>query len=144
MSQTELQNLIQQTKGMWDAGGPANESDLLRIISKFGEGIPQDYLDFLRLTNGAEGKLPVNPWWFVIWAAETVIERWNAYRMEESIPGYMAFGSNAGDEMFVFNLTDKAPKPVYIMPFIGKEPGAEIKVANDFVSFVQLFGKSES
>jgi hypothetical protein len=142
--QSGISQFVQQSKGKWDQAEPATEADLHNIQLRFGARVPKDYLDFLRISNGGEGSLPVQPWWFVIWAAETIIERWIAYEMEEYIPGYLAFGSNGGGEAFVFNLNAATPERVYIMPFIGMEPGQEILVASSFKEFVRLFGKNDT
>lgn len=144
MSSDELRKLVAESGVNWHRADPANEPDLQALLSHFGDAVPADYLDFLRITNGGEGELPAWPWFFVIWAAETVIERWNEHKMEEFIPRYMAFGSNAGDEMLVFNLESERPDRVYAMPYVGMQPGAEIPVADSFRSFVGKFGKGET
>jgi hypothetical protein len=49
-------------------------------VNHAGFALPQAYLDFLRISNGGEGELPVQPYWFQICRAEPqvpVLMVWN-------------------------------------------------------------------
>ena len=131
-----MKNLIDRCT--WEKSDPANPADIKLLMEKFGDRIPKDYLDFMATCNGCETEIPVNPWWLIVWAAESIIDRWNGYEMEEYIPGFMAFGSNGGDEMYVFHLESNDPNKVYMMPYIGMEPDQAIPVADNFRALIEM------
>jgi len=124
----------------WDRESPASSESIEDFVSKSGLNLPGDYLEFLRLSNGGEGELPVDPYWFQIWPAEDVLEHNEEYQVKEILPGFFAFGSNGGGEMLAFDIRNQGSWRVYMIPFIPMDESDAQEVASDFLSFIQLFG----
>ena len=127
----------------WDREKPAPSHSIENLVSKSGLQLPEDYLDFLRLSNGGEGELPVDPYWFQIWRAEEVLKLNERYQVNSYVPGFFAFGSNLGGEMLAFDTRKHGSWPVYMIPFITMDESDAKKVASDFLSFAQLLGIEE-
>src|SRR5262245_58891832 len=91
LSEYAVMPLIETLKypsAKWDREQPAPESAIKNLIEQAGIELPEDYIAFLRYSNGGEGELGIQPWWFRIWAAEEVIEANRNYEVHENIPGF--------------------------------------------------------
>jgi hypothetical protein len=127
----------------WDREKSASPEAINSLASNSGLNLPKDYLDFLSLSNGGEGELPVDPYWFQIWSAENVLEHNEGYQVAQFLPGFFAFGSNGGGEMLAFDTRKDGAWPVYMIPFVPMEEADAREVASEFLSFAQLFGIEE-
>jgi hypothetical protein len=127
----------------WDRENPASTDSIESLVSRSGLKLPKDYLDFLRMSNGGEGELPVDPYWFQIWPAEEVLEHNEGYQVSTNVPGFFAFGSNGGGELLAFDTREHVSWPVYMIPFVPMDESDAKKVASDFLSFAELLGIEE-
>jgi hypothetical protein len=96
--------------------------------------LPDQYLEFLARTNGAEGELALEPGWVQVWPAEEALVASEEYEIPQYLPGYFAFGGNGGGELFVFPLSG-ASRPIFMVPAVGMSREHLIEVATDFASF---------
>lgn len=133
--------LIQDASAAWDRQPPATESIVAKLASESGYNLPEDYLTFLRQTNGGEGELGVQPGWFQIWNAEEVIEFGVEYEVPKYAPGFFAIGSNGGGEILAFDTRNGTPWTIVALPCIGLEPDAAMTVASSFNEFVAQMGR---
>jgi hypothetical protein len=141
---SDLARLVNDPSAKWERASPAEESCVASLSGAFGKPLPQDFLTFLKLSNGGEGELGVWPGWFIIWAAETVPERNKAYEVADRYPGFVAFGSNGGGEMLAFDLRCAGTCPIVALPFIGLDVEEAMPVAPDFSAFVKQLGRESS
>ncbi|MBN8781337.1 SMI1/KNR4 family protein [Thiobacillus sp.] len=96
---------------------PAEASVIAQFRIDHGVELPEDYVDFLLHSNGADG--PVGETGYVsLWAIDELSELNRGYRVEEFAPGLLLFGSDGGDEAFAFDLRDSS-MPIVEVPFIG-------------------------
>jgi hypothetical protein len=133
------------TSRMTSTRSPACEAALAELRAQV-PSLPRAYLEYLARVNGCEGDLGVEPGWVELWPAERVVENNTAYHVAEYLPGYFAFGSNGGGEMFVFRLngTEVQRRAVYTVPFIPMQE-AEIGIVTDnFEDFAAAIGKKMS
>ena len=105
--------------------------------------LPDDYFEFLARHNGGEGSLGVNPGWFQLWPAESVVESSDGYGLPTFLPGYTAIGSNGGGELFVF-ASSGMPPGLFMVPAIGMARETLALVAPSFTQFVAAFGREWS
>lgn len=80
----------------WHPEPPAAPDALEVLLLGSGLNLPQDYLRFLRCSNGGEGELGVHPGWFSLWPAEEVLELNQSIEVQKWLPGFFGFGSNGG------------------------------------------------
>jgi hypothetical protein len=99
--------------------------------------LPESYLNFLRQYGTLEGELSVQPCWFRVWAADDVMQANCDYQVQELLPGWFAFGSSGGGELFAFDTRTNRPWKVFMIPSIGMDETDAMVVAEDFESFVK-------
>jgi hypothetical protein len=81
---------------------------LARLRDRFGHAIPDDYFDFVQVSNGGEG--PVGERGYVqLWSAEDLERESRDYDPEGVAPHLLMFGSNLGGTVYAFDTrtTDK-------------------------------------
>jgi hypothetical protein len=103
--------------------------------------LPQSYLSFLRANGEVEGGLSIEPGWFRIWAANDVWQANLDYRICELLPGYLAFGSNSGSGLFLFDTRPPHPWKIFIIDANSMEEVDVLFVAENFDAFVAAFEK---
>jgi len=126
--------------GIWRGNPPASEFTIQKLLTDCGLKLPAAYLDQLRLSNGGEGDLAVEPGWVCFWPAEEVVKLNKNYEVGEFIPGFFWFGSNGGGELLAFKVKDSANWPIYMIPFIPMEEEYAEVVAEDFETFKDAIG----
>jgi hypothetical protein len=96
-------------------------------------GLPSAYLELLRLGNGGEVGLSVDPLTFCLDSAESAFDYWRSgtYTMN----GVFVFGGNGGGELLAFDLRTPGKCPVVAFDPIDPE-GSLQQVAEDFKNFM--------
>lgn len=136
-----IADLVQDSSAKWDRESPASEAALEKLLSESGLELPEDYLEFLRQSNGGEGELGVQPGWFHIWKAEEVVQAGLEYEVPKYAPGFFAFGGNGGGELLAFDARKNRPWPVVALPCIGLAADETMLVADHFKDLVAQMGK---
>jgi hypothetical protein len=134
-----LEHLIRDPDALWTREAPAPAEAVERLAAALPE-LPPDYLAFLRISNGGEGDLSVEPGWFSLWPAEEVAELNAAYKVPGFLPGFLAFGSDGGGEMLAFGAAGERWGRVFAVPSIPMEAGGAAEIAPDFAMLVRSFG----
>ncbi len=132
---------LKQRKAHWDRVPPADESAIQALVEQSGVDLPQEYLAFLRFSNGGDGHISVEPGWFQIWPAEEVVETNQFFELEEELPGFFGFGSNGGGEMLAFDMRGPQPWPIVMVPFGPLEAEFAVRIADDFLAFADAIGR---
>lgn len=107
--------------------------------------LPEELLQLLRYSNGGEGPIPVQPWWFVLDSAEQIAATARLGTLTEFFPSLFVFGGNGGGEAFALDWRDPEISPVvcFDMTNIDLEESIML-VAPDFSAFVTLLGRDEA
>jgi len=105
-----------------------------RAASKFH--LPEEYLSFLRQTNGGEGSVGEGGAYAIFWKLEELNELNDAYQVEEFAPGLFLFGSNGGGEAFAFDGRNE-PGRIVKVPFVGMELDSVRLIAPNFDEFLE-------
>ncbi|MBL0918604.1 MAG: SMI1/KNR4 family protein [Hydrogenophaga sp.] len=104
--------------------------------------LPAAYVSYL-LENGAfEGNLSKGPPFdgessIVLFGTDEIDQINDDYQLDEYAAGFLAFGSNGGGELYVFD----SAGAVYVMPEIGMEPGAALLAASNFPEFAKRINR---
>jgi hypothetical protein len=69
-----LHHILTDPTADWKREPPANETAIQKLIQESGIDFPEEYLEFLRYSNGGDGELGIEPYWFDIFPAEEVLE----------------------------------------------------------------------
>ena len=138
---TLLQILCDSTAS-WSRLPPASEARIDALTAEVDFDLPVEYLDFLRYSNGGEGSLCIEPWYFQLCSAEEVLKFNLGYRVEEFLPGWFAIGSSGSSDMLAIRKGDGSPCPVYMVPFVPMAESDAILIAHDFEMFAMAFGRN--
>lgn len=125
-----------QTGSDWKAFEPPLSSDeiadAIRILAR---PIPAELIELYRGCNGGEGSLPYQPWGFILWGLEDVVQLSEDNHYRKYFSAYLFFGTNGGGEYFGVDHLGR----VFIMdPVAGEE--SIIVVANSFHEFLATVG----
>jgi|SRR5579859_1648716 len=85
-----------------------------KVISSLDFQLPNDYLEFMQESNGAEGILGNN--YLVLWRIEDLINSNKDYNVDQYAPGFFIFGSNGGGTAYAM---DKQTHVVVAFEFVG-------------------------
>lgn len=127
-------------QGQWEVVQPCTENVLQDLVKAAAIELPPEYLEYLRRSNGGGGDIGMEPGLVHLWAAEEVAQSNQEYEVQRNVPGFYAFGSSGGGEMFAFDTHRKKPWPIVIIPFIPMDAAYAVQIATDFASFQTMFG----
>lgn len=95
--------------------------DLERLVSSLHAQLPADYLEFMRVSNGAEGPVGEDAY-VVLWPVEEIFELNETYRVDDFAPGLVLFGTDGGNTGFAFDRRAEDPQIVSV-PLVGMSLG---------------------
>ena len=121
--------------GVWRFANPASDAAIAALRAAVPTSLPDSYFAFLRVTNGGEGDLGVDPGWFAPWRAEDVLINNRAYQVGKFAPGLFGFGSNGGGECLGFDLRGAGAGRIVMVPFIGMGVRESVVIAENFDQF---------
>lgn len=106
--------------------------------------LPKELLELLRYSNGGEGPLAAQPFWFQLYPAEEIAEIERSGAFEEFFDGLFVFGRNGGGEAIAVDLRNEKAAPVisFDMTNMDIEEGV-LHIASDFATFVDMVGRNE-
>ena len=138
----KLLSILSDPSASWSRRQPAAEESIQSLTASCDFALPEEYLSFLRYSNGGEGSLCIEPWYFQLCPAEEVGAYNSGYNVGKFLPGYLAIGSNDGGEMLAIRKRDGSPCPVYMVPFIPMAESDAVQIASDFETFAMALGRS--
>jgi hypothetical protein len=132
---------MSQEEPVWNESAPATPGAVDSLIRHAGISLPADYLAFLASSNGLDGEIRVQPYWLILWPAEEVLAGNRGYCVSEYAPGFFAFGTSGGGEMYAFTVREgNAEGPIVAIPFIPMDPSLALPVADTFEELLALKG----
>jgi hypothetical protein len=96
--------------------------------------VPDDFINFLKFSNGAEGKIGNH--YLVIWRVQDLFTLNQSYAVEKFAPGFFLIGSDGGDEGYGYDFRDKKLSIVNI-PFIDMHWINAKIMSDDFLGFLR-------
>lgn len=111
----------------------ASES-LVNVLKDNEPGIPQDYLEFLRFSNGAVGFIGKS--YIKIWSIDEVVDLNEAYEIYSNHPGLLYIGTNGGGEAYAIDLRPESKARYGMIPFITIGFNDLLPYGNSFMEFL--------
>lgn len=127
-------------KGSLELGEKPFELDLEKLLPQLPLDLPNSYLEFIKNHNGANGDLPIQPFWCVLWQIDELIENNQDYEIQETLPNYFGIGGNGGGEFIAINLQNKR---IYAIPFIVMSEEDSLLITESFEEFEKILGFKE-
>jgi hypothetical protein len=95
--------------------------------------LPDDYIAYVEGGGLPEGFANGMPGYVALWNPDEIEEVNAAYGV---LAGFLGFGSNEGSELLVFDRNGA----VFMLPAVGMEPSAAIRVAGSWNEFARRIG----
>lgn len=121
----------------FNGNAPATAEEIAAAERNLGRSLPNDFREFLRVSNGGEGSIGEN--YVMLWNTEELGEYNGSYQVNEYAPGLLLFGSDGGGEGYAFD-TRTSPPPIVTVPFVGMALKYANPVAETFVAFLKKLG----
>jgi hypothetical protein len=125
----------------WDKKEPAKPGFIQELVDNAEKELPDDYLALLFYSNGGEGRLGIEPYWFQLWPAENVIALNQEYRIGKLAPGFFGFGSSGGGELLAFDIQNGESFKIAVIPFVPMSKNGARIIAENFGEFVRAIGR---
>jgi hypothetical protein len=119
---------------------PATAEALKAVEAMLVIEFPDQYKDFLLLSNGSEGSIGENSY-LVIWPIEEIVKRNDGYAVSEFVPELVYFGSNGGGSAFAFDKREKMT-PIVKFPFDSIDIVDAKLLGNTFIEFLENISNS--
>jgi hypothetical protein len=117
---------------------PASETDVAKACAGVRFNLPEEYLDLLRFTNGAEATLSIDPWWFQLWSSDEAGRHNLGYQVQRWHPEYFAFGSSGGGVLFAFKEGAAPRTKVFGIPLDSMNSEDIYLIAADLKSLLRV------
>lgn len=114
---------------------PATDDQIAAFNDETGNELPQDYIEFLKMTDGGEGSIGKNSY-VSLWRISDLLPLNRDYQVEAYAPGLLVFGSDGGGEAYGFD-TRSAPWNVVEAPFVGMEWSQARPLGASFTEFLE-------
>ncbi|OJX39880.1 MAG: hypothetical protein BGO78_13985 [Chloroflexi bacterium 44-23] len=111
-----------------------NDSQLKTLSLSLTHPLPDDFISFMKFSNGAIGMMGIN--YLEIVKAEELIPFNRDYSVESDAPGLFIFGTDGGGEAYGFDFREQDPVVVEV-PFIGMDWEVAIRKGDNFLDFLQ-------
>lgn len=130
-----------------DLDPPVTDDALARLTSHvattYGVDLPEDYVTFLRLADGADGELE-NGAPVVFWKAALLPQVNEESETERWMPGMFIVGSDAGDALYGIDLRPDAPPERYVETFDVMEWDYVMWRGRSFLELLQYLGQPQA
>jgi len=136
-----LHEILSSPEAQWTRQAPASESALAALVAGVDFELPAGYLAFLRYSNGGEGDMCLEPGYFRLEPAESVVEYNLDYQVQRFLPGFFAIGSSGGGEMLAIRKDAASPCPIYMVPFVPMAAEDAVETAFNFELFAMSLGR---
>jgi hypothetical protein len=114
---------------------PVTEAMINAFIPGSGTRLPDEYLEFLRISDGIEGFIGKNSY-VIFWPLEELLELNKAYQVNEYAPGLFLFGSDGGGEAYAFDT--RSSMSIVRVPFVGMGLNEVRPIAPTFSGFLEV------
>ncbi len=117
---------------------PAPDPSQVKQFSEHAPpNLPRTYVRFMEACNRARGKIPYETGYIEFFPLDTVLHENRAHQLEQSLPGFFAFGSDGGDELYVFDLRKDDGAPVCSVSAKSARVSDVSAITNSFSEFLE-------
>jgi len=125
----------------WKGRLGSEERSINNLQRQLSFALPDEYLNLLRFSDGGEGPLAENPYYFQLDDAKTALTCAASDNHDRSdLSGFFIFGSNGGGEFMALDVRREPPYPVVCIDMVAGGESA-LHVADNFKLFLELIGR---
>ena len=123
---------------------PATIAELEAVETSVGFSLPVEIRHLLRLSNGGSTFFgspgTAADHYIDLWSTSELVPNNLEYQVSDYVPGFFAFGSNGGGELYVFEKRLES-NGVFQLPAIGMSNSSLVEFSSSFAGFLALFGQ---
>lgn len=117
-----------------DFSDPADSEIIASVEREVGMEFPEQYKDFMRTSNGAEGPLGDSSY-LSIWPLDEIADLNEDYGVKKFTPGLLYFGSDGGGTAYAFD-NRVVPPNIVEFPFDSIHIEDAVKIADTLDEFI--------
>ncbi len=133
----DVQKLLRNPRFRLNRGPAPDPSHLKQFREHAPPNLPRTYVRFMEACDGARGKIPYDTGYIEIFPIQRVLDENRAHHVGETLPGFFAFGSDGGDELFVFDLRKDDGAPVCSVSAKTTAVSGIAPITNSFSEFLE-------
>jgi SMI1 / KNR4 family (SUKH-1) len=133
----DVQKLLRNPRFRLEQGDAAGPDTVKQFQDGAPPNLPRTYLRFMRACNGARGKIPYDTGYIDFWPLERVLEKNREHGIDRSLAGFFAFGTDGGDELFLFDLRKDDGAAVCSVSAKSPSAAAVAPITNSFSEFLE-------
>jgi SMI1/KNR4 family protein SUKH-1 len=133
----DVQKLLRNPRFRLLRDPPPDPSQVKQFSEHAPPNLPRTYIRFMEACDRARGKIPYDTGYIEFFALEAVLDENKAHHIRESLPGFFAFGSDGGEELYVFDLRKEDGAPVCTVSAKSASVGGVSAITNSFSEFLE-------
>jgi SMI1 / KNR4 family (SUKH-1) len=135
-----VKQILSDPNRKWKGAAPASEIEIRSLENALGISLPSEYGELLRLNNGGEGELALDPLWFQLFEVRWAISLATNEFYKGQFPGILFFGGNGGLESIGFDMRGKhQPWPIVAIDCIAGLDSL-ITISANIGEFIEAIG----
>jgi hypothetical protein len=134
-----MSNKIDELTEKFEKSSGASDSEISQIRLLTRQALPQDYIDFLKKSNGAEGFVKKS--YVRIFPVSEIGPANDALEVNEFAPGLIIFASDGADTAYAFDAR-KDPICIVKVPFIGMSLDEVHFCGNSLTEFLEQLSRN--
>jgi len=132
MNNFELNKILKD----FNCNPPVIANDIVVFQASNNITLPQEYVDFLKVSDGGEGFIGQNSY-VIFWKLNELMKLNDAYQVRNYADKLFLFGSNGGGEAFAFDTRQK-PYTIVSVPFVGMDMELIETIGKTFWEFLEF------
>jgi SMI1 / KNR4 family (SUKH-1) len=133
----DVQKLLRNPRFRLEREPAPDPVRLKQFQERAPRNLPRTYMRFMKACNGARGAIPYDTGYIEFFPLETVLSENAAHRIAENLPGFFAFGTDGGDELYVFDLRAADGAPVCSISAKSTSVDDVSPITNSFSEFLE-------
>ena len=133
----DVQKLLRNPRFRLNRGPAPDPSHIEQFREHAPPNLPRTYVRFMEACGRANGKIPYDTGYIEFFPVDRVLDENRAHHVGESLPGFFAFGSDGGDELYVFDLRKDDGAPVCSVSAKGANVSGVSPLTNSFSEFLE-------
>ena len=133
----DVQKLLRNPRFRLDRDPAPDPVNVKQFWEHAPPNLPRTYVRFMEACDHARGKIPYDTGYIEFFPIERVLDENRAHKIDESLPGFFAFGSDGGDELYVFDLRKDDGAPVCSVSSKTATVTGVAAITNSFSEFLE-------
>ena len=134
-----IRDLLAGPSRIWNLERGASADELEALDADAPIPLPRGLLELLAASNGGEGELALEPFWFRLDTAKEIRAAFSEPFLVEFFPGFIFFGGNGGLERIAIDIRTGIPGQIVMIDPIGGVESAK-PIAASFDELVNTIG----